>query len=460
MSELTTTTHRRAVQAEPVSSGRRVPHRIKLRGWIPGIATLGLVGAGIVAASRPNGVIEPVVAASPTGARMLIVETTTVQPVSSFEVAREYTGTIVARRVSELSFERPGLLHSVQVDQGATVTKGMPLATLDTEHLRTQRRESIARRDQATAVLKEMVAGPRQEDIDAARAHVESLEAEVELMKLQTDRSRRLLRKRAASQDQFDEFAFGLKARQALLRQAQHELGELVNGTRQEQIDAQSANVERIDAAIADIDVDLRKSELKAPFSGTIARRFADDGTVVGAGQQILKLVEDTALEAWVGLPVATSTGMLSNSVHRARIAGHMFDMRVCGRRPEVDLDTRTRTVIFKLDSMASQHVVHGQIVRLQLEQLVTAAGYWVATTALTEGERGLWSCLVAVPDELRVSAKQDQYRIERRDVEVLHTESDRVLVRGTLSSGDRVVVRGTHRISPGQAVTVRGDLL
>jgi RND family efflux transporter MFP subunit len=451
MSELTTNSHGDSVQTESATVPR-VPRRIRLRGWIMGVAALGLVFAGLGAASTPNGGTDSVVV-EPPSARLLTVETTPVRPATSYQVAREYTGTIVARRVSELSFERPGLLVSVNVDEGAAVTKGMRLAALDTEHLRTQRRETTARRAQAAAVLEEMVAGPRQEDIDSARAQVESLEAQVELLKLQTDRSRRLLRKSATSQNEFDEFAFGLKARQALLKQARHELEELVNGTRHEKVVAQKATVEQLDAAIADIDVDLRKSELKAPFSGTIARRFADDGTVVDAGQKILKLVEDTALEAWVGLPVDASAGMLRDSAHRVRITGHTFDARVSGRRPEVDPATRTRTVILKLDPTAAEYVVHGQVVRLQLEETVTAAGFWLDTTALTEGERGLWSCMVAVPDESQASAKQEHFRIERRDVEVLHTESDRVLVRGTLSSGDRVVVRGTHRISTGQSV-------
>jgi multidrug efflux pump subunit AcrA (membrane-fusion protein) len=306
-------------------------------------AVLGLVAAGIGAASAPKTTTDSAaVTASPAGPRVLSAETTQVELVDSYRVAREYTGTIVVRRVSELSFERPGLLQEIRVDEGAAVTAGSALATLDTEHLRTQRQETLARRAQAAALLAEMIAGPRQEDIDAARAQVESLEAQVELLKLQTERTRKLLQQNAIAQDEFDQFAFGLKARQGQHRQAQHELEELVNGTRQEQLDAQQAIVEQLDAAVADIDVDLRKSVLKVPYSGTIARRFTDDGTVVNAGQPILKLVEDSALEAWVGLPVEASVGMANDSTHNVRIAGRMFNTKVSGRRPEVDPATRT----------------------------------------------------------------------------------------------------------------------
>ncbi|HIE98564.1 MAG TPA: HlyD family efflux transporter periplasmic adaptor subunit [Planctomycetes bacterium] len=392
-------------------------------------------------------------AESPSGPRALPVDTIRIESVVSYQVAREYTGTIVARRVSELSFERPGLLESVQVDEGTAVAEGTPLATLDTEHLLTRRRETRARHAQAVAQLNEMITGARQEDIDAARAQVASLEAQVELLTLQTTRSNRLIQSRATSQAKLEEYTFGLKARQGQLGHARHELAELINGTRREQIDAQKAIVEQLDAAIEDVDVDLRKSVLKTPFSGTIARRFTDDGTVVSTGQPILKLIEDSALEAWVGLPVAPSVGVADDSAQRVRIAGRTFDARVSGRRPEVDPATRTRTVILQLDASAADFMVHGQIVRLQLEETVVSSGFWLPTTALTKGERGLWSCLVAVPEQSPSSAEQARCRVERRDVEVLHTESERVFVRGTVSAGDQVVARGIHRISPGQIV-------
>ena len=37
--------------------------------------------------------------------------------------------------------------------------------------------------------------------------------------------------------------------------------------------------------------------------------------------------------------------------------------------------------------------------------------------------------------------------------MQLLHTEADRAYVRGTLSDGEMVVSRGTHRMAPGQRV-------
>jgi multidrug efflux pump subunit AcrA (membrane-fusion protein) len=83
-------------------------------------------------------------------------------------------------------------------------------------------------------------------------------------------------------------------------------------------------------------------------------------------------------------------------------------------------------------------------------------AGYWLPTTALVGGSRGLWFCYVLKKIEDRSSLSLPQtpaFMIEQSNVEVLHTESDRVFVRGTLQPGDQVVINGTHRLVPGQQV-------
>lgn len=409
----------------------------------------GVAGAVILAA----GLGLTVVAKSETSAeipkppRILAVRTVPVRPVTSYEAAREYTGAIVARRTSQLGFELAGKLTALHVNEGDSVTAGAAMAQLDTEHLETNRLRVVARRAQATALLDEIVTGPRDEDIAAASARVESLQAEVELLKLQTARSKRLIASRATSQDEYEQYAFGLKAREAKLSEARHDLEELLNGTRKEQIEAQRATVDELDAAIADIDVDLRKSKLIAPFDGTVARRLADDGTVVEAGQSVFRLVEDQVLEAWIGLPAHAAMQLPEGSSQRLKIHGEHFSATVAGRFPEVDPATRTRTVVLRLDAAAARRVVHGQVVRLELKDTVEADGFWLPSTSLTKGSRGLWTALVVEGEAGTSDATEiSSLRVARRDVEVLHTESDRVLVRGTLNPGDQIISGGTHR--------------
>jgi multidrug efflux pump subunit AcrA (membrane-fusion protein) len=117
---------------------------------------------------------------------------------------------------------------------------------------------------------------------------------------------------------------------------------------------------------------------------------------------------------------------------------------------PQVDPTTRTATVILSLNQ--TQGLIPGQVVSLELSQSVPQSGYWLPTEALVQGTRGLWSSYVlgaANPDNPR------QFTVKRQDLEVLAIQGDRLLVRGTLTSGDRVIVEGVHRIVPGQMVEI-----
>ena len=67
---------------------------------------------------------------------------------------------------------------------------------------------------------------------------------------------------------------------------------------------------------------------------------------------------------------------------------------------------------------------------------------------------RGLWTSYVLTkPKVENTNIPGNSLVLEQRTVEVLHQESDRVLVRGTLQPGDRMVANGVHRLVPGQIV-------
>lgn len=390
---------------------------------------------------------------TPTESRVLAVQTISIKPVSSYQTVREFTGTIVAKRISQLGFESSGKLQEIYHEEGDFISAGTAIAKLDTEHLETKRRQVVAKRNQASAKLDEMISGPRDEDIAAARARVQSLQAQVNLLKLQAVRQKKLVAFNAASQNEYEQSAFGLKARQARLNETQFQLEALLNGTRNEKIESQQAMVDEFNASISSIDVDLRKSTLRAPFDGTIARRLADEGTVVEAGSPLFRLIEDQSLEAWIGLPAQAIESLVVGSKQRLKIGDRYLNATVEARFPELDRATRTRTVVLKLADSAVHNIVHGQVVRWELEETIEADGYWLPSTALTKGVRGLWTSYVVAKDTRSDLDKPELLRVERRDIEVLHTESSRVLVRGTLIPGDRVISTGTHRVVPGQVV-------
>lgn len=377
----------------------------------------------------------------------LPVDTAVAEPVRSFVQRRTFTGVVKASRSSELGFERTGRLVAVDVQDGDRVTQDQVLARLDSENLKARQRELTAQRAAAQSLLDELQAGPRKETIAAARADVRDLQSQVELAQLTFRRREQLLKSQAISQEDYDQTALGLKSTAAKLDAAQRRLDELEAGTRAEKIDAQRAAVDQLDAALANTAVDIEESTLVAPYAGMISKRYLDEGAIVSPGAPLVRLVEDERLEAWIGFPAAIASQLEVDSAVDVVVDHQTYKATVSAVLPELDPATRTRTAIFAL--AATSGVFPAQIVRTEIEDTVEAEGFWVPTPALARGSRGLWSVLVVEQD-----SATDQSIAAKRDVEALHTDGERVLVRGMLEAGDRVIVGGTHRIVAGQRVT------
>ena len=418
-------------------------------GWLL-LSVLLLVPTLVVVKARGGNAPEPA-----TLVQALSVETTTLESVSAYEVSRTYTGEIVARRSSNLGFERSGAVVEILVDEGDRVNAGEPLAKLDIRSLDTQRQQLIAQRDQAVAQLQELQAGPRPENIAAAQAEVADWEQQVALGRLQRQRREALYQRGAISREELDQQSFGTESLESRLNQAQSQLDELLAGTRNEQLVAQAAQVRQLEASIRNLDVDLAKSILTAPFDGRVSTRLIDEGVVVGGGQTVLRLVEDSALEARIGVPVDAAADLTVGDRQLIQLGADTYSAQVAALLPELDEASRTVTVVLQITSEKALTV--GQTARLVLSDIESTDGYWLPSTALIPGERGLWSIyMLSEPSPVeQASAKESVYEVARRDVEVLHTEADRVLVRGAVRPGEQAITSGAHRIVSGQLVQV-----
>lgn len=92
-------------------------------------------------------------------------------------------------------------------------------------------------------------------------------------------------------------------------------------------------------------------------------------------------------------------------------------------------------TVILILDRSAVKEVSSGQVARLEIAETISNSGYWLPTTALIQGGRGLWSCyIIGEPAEVE-SFTQDAnqpFRVERRDV-ALYNQAIELLLAGLI---------------------------
>ncbi len=379
--------------------------------------------------------------------RVLPVRTARLAAQESYETRRWYTGKIEARRSGELGFEHAGLLQKVLVEEGETVRAGEILAELDTRALRNQRKQLVAKLENLNAVLAQMLAGPRVQEIDAQRAVVQQLAWQMDLARRQYERRKTLHAKRVIAQEDLDELESEFQVLRAKKSAAQSQLDELLAGTRKEEIDAQRASVAQLQAQIQAVDIDLDKSRLIAPYSGVISARYVDEGTVVAVGQSIVALQEGGGLEARIGMPPSALTGLEIGGVLDVEVGERTYPARVKAFLPVLDSTTRTVEVLFELQGNTAFEQT-GKLARVAVVERVRESGFWLPAMALVKGERGLWGCYVLAPDVVNGA-----FRVERRIVEVLHLDGERVYVRGALLSGEALVTGGAHRTTVGQLV-------
>lgn len=376
------------------------------------------------------------------------VDAVAVQAVDSVTTERYFTGRVTARRSSSLAFERSARVTAVLVDEGDRVRRGQALARLDNRDLELSKSQLEANLAAAQARLDELTAGPRKETIDAAQSQVEELRQNLELAKIQTQRRQELLDRQAISREEFDRSSFQSMSLQASLAAAQARLDELRTGTREEQIRAQQAVVQDLEARIGSVQLDMEKSTLQAPFAGRIKERFFDEGAFATPGQPAMTLVEEARPEVRIGLPADAAQQIKIGDERTVEVAGRSYVAKAAGLLPELDVETRTATVIFELTDAKPSAVFPGQIARLALVQEEQTAGYWLPLESLSRGVRGLWACHVVVDsDEPGVQT------VELRQVEILSTEGDRALVRGAIQPGDLVIQSGANRVTAGQRV-------
>lgn len=423
--------------------------RSRVRRWGTLAAGAGVFGIILFA----GGILPGPLADTPSvgQAPVLAVATQAARLEPGYQVPREFVGRVEPHRQSQLGLEVGGLLTTVHCDEGEIVSQGDLIARLDTQILEARRDAVAAQLSGARARLQEMLAGPRQELIDAARSDVHRWEAQKGLADITLARQQQLLERTASSQQSFDDASYGMQVVTAQLATAQARLEKLENGTRQEQIAAQQAVVRQLESEHRTIEINLSKSMLRAPFDGVVSQRFVDEGTVIAAGTPVLELMEVGQLDIRIGISKDALSALHPDREHAVIINHQSFAAMTRAVRPDRNDATRTVTVLMQLSS--SDDRIHvGDLATLQLEDDVEESGFWVPVSALTESYRGLWGCYVAEPTRL-TSDSNASHRLRLRELEVLYQTASRAFVRGSLRDGEQVVIDGTQRLVANQRV-------
>ena len=169
-------------------------------------------------------------------------------------------------------------VKDVLVDEGAVVKPGQVLAHMDTVTL-----------DAQLAEAKANVAAA-QERAAVAKSGIVRQKSQVDLAKIEKDRSGKLLKENAGSQREYDVRSTAVETSQAGLGEEMAKLR-----TAEQQVEVALANVATIQTRIND-------ATLTSPVVGRVLYRLAEPGEVLGAGGKVLTLVnlDDVYMEIYL----------------------------------------------------------------------------------------------------------------------------------------------------------------
>ena len=279
-------------------------------------------------------------------------------------------------------------------------------------------------------------------DREAARAQVARARSEFGRAEKELARQRRLADRSVASEARIDdaENAYGIA--EASLREAQ-------------------ARLERAER-------DLTRTEIRAPYRGRVRAEQVDLGQFVNRGQSIATLYAIDYAEVRLPIP-DRELAYLELGQFRAAIVGKgetagakvVLSTEFAGAqhhwegvldRTEAELDPRSRMINlvarvpepYDLEAPRSAPLAIGLFVDAKIEGRVVDDAFVLPRDALRAGDR------VYVIDA--------ESRIAFREVEVLRTERDRVVVAGGLVAGEMICTSPLDAAIDGMLVRVSGE--
>jgi len=330
--------------------------------------------------------------------KILTVNVLSAKKSSFYKKKHAYLGQIEPVKSSNLGFEIAGTVKGVFVDEGSYVKENQTLAIVDMDRL-------VAKRD----------------EVEAESKRVGSI---AELSRLTKDRTVAASKFRGVSDTDLDE-AEKMHAAQL----SQHQASE---------------------ARLEQVDVEIGKAHIFAPYSGYISKRYVDEGTVMAAGAPILQIVDISKVKARIGIgPLHAISLSLGDNVV-IECCGHSHNAEVTAILPVRDVATRNREILCTLPN-PNKILTPGDAAVLQIESTIDQEGIWLPISALTESSRGLWACYVAQENPKKAGV----YHLFTQELEVIDQTKDKVFVRGTLREGDLVVNDGLNRVIPGLPVYI-----
>ena len=265
-----------------------------------------------------------------------------------------------------------------------------------------------------------------QQDISSEEAQLRAAEATVSLAKLELERSKKLLTKKAVAQAKYD---------------------------------SDEAQYKQAVAQIDGIRATIRKKTIRAPFAGSLGIRMVDLGQILNEGEPIVSLQKIDPIFVNFSLPqqqLAQVKPGLKVRVTNDALPGQPIEGEITAISPEVDAATRNirvqATVANSQERLRPGMFVNVAVVLPSREEVLV-----IPATAVLYAPYG--DTVFVVHEKETEEGLQPSEFVEQKIVQLGEKRGDFVALVSGLSKGETVVSTGVFKLRNDQAVSVDNTL-
>ena len=260
-------------------------------------------------------------------------------------------------------------------------------------------------------------------------ANLKSAKAEQELAETQFDSFEKLVNQGVISQDEFNQKKRNLNVTLADVKTAEKALGDSV---------------------------------LKAPFNGTVGRRYIDNHQDVAINQPIIQFQNLTSLDILINVPeddvvrgkgdktIKETAKILKADVAFAAIPNKKYKVTLKEFSTIADSDTQTYPITFIMERPEDANIMPGMTATINIDpdslpgEEAEESSVTVPINAVISDPNG--TPYVWVVDSATMT-------VQKRDVKVGEMKQGKIKIKSGVKKGDRIVVSGTQSLSNGSKV-------
>ena len=211
------------------------------------------------------------------------------------------------------------------------------------------------------------------------------------------------------------------------------------------QYDLASADLEIAKLRLEQIEDQLQRAVVRAPFTGVVTERLVRAGTDVSRGDELIRYLDTENLEAIVYVPVKYLSYLNRGNALKVSAEGQSLAANITAIIPSADMRSQTIEVRLLIPHSQNEIWASGQLVEVIIPIQAAKPSLTVHRDALILRKDGTYVVKVTTDS-----------KVERLPVKVGTGTVERVSVVGELSHGDQVAIRGAERLEPGQEVIVQ----